>query len=254
MHVIDPRFPLVANERYLPEPYTIADYQRDMDGLGVDGGAVVSGSFQVTHDEWLRVALEELGPRWVGVIQLDMDATDEEIVQLNSIGVRAMRLNLRRFPGDIATLTRQAIRAHEIAGWHAEMYVDGTILRSLEPVMKRLPAVSIDHLGLDEVVLPYLLELVDRGAKVKASGFGRAEHPDLVGTLRQIHAVNPRALMFGSDLPSTRSARAFQRSDIDVIKEAVGDDASMVLSSNAREWYRLTSADDSGNQPHAEGK
>ena len=99
---------------------------------------------------------------------------------------------------------------------------------------------SIDHLGLDEVVLPYLLELVDRGARVKASGFGRAEHPDLVSTLRQIHAVNPRALMFGSDLPSTRAARAFERSDIDIIKEAVGDDADAVFGSNAREWYRLS--------------
>ncbi|MCE5292300.1 MAG: amidohydrolase family protein [Nocardiaceae bacterium] len=240
MHVIDPRFPLVANSGYLPEPYTIADYQADMAGLDVQGGAVVSGSFQVTHEDWMRAALEELGPSWVGVIALDMDATDDEIVQLNSIGVRAMRLNLKRFPGDIATLTRQAKRAHEIAGWHAEIYVDGSILESLRPVLARLPAITIDHLGLDESALSFLLELVNRGAHVKASGFGRAEHPDLVKTLRQIHSVNPHALVFGSDLPSTRAARAFQRSDLDIIREAVGDDADMVFDTNARELYRIT--------------
>lgn len=46
LHIIDPRFPLQENNGYLPSPFTVADYLHRVDGLGVAGGAVVSGSFQ----------------------------------------------------------------------------------------------------------------------------------------------------------------------------------------------------------------
>ena len=45
-HVIDPRFPLVPNQGFEPEPFTVSDYRSRVDGLEVVGGAVVSGSFQ----------------------------------------------------------------------------------------------------------------------------------------------------------------------------------------------------------------
>lgn len=51
LHIIDPRFPLVANRGFVPDAFTAADYQRALAELGLDpgtlaGGAVVSGSFQ----------------------------------------------------------------------------------------------------------------------------------------------------------------------------------------------------------------
>lgn len=238
LHIIDPRFPLVGNNGYLPEHFTIAQYRERMSGFGVEGGAVVSGSWQETDQPYLVAALAELGDSWVGVTQLDPDATDDDIVELDRAGVRAIRFNLKRGAIDIAGLTLQALRAHEIAGWHAELYVDGSLLPSLEPVLAKLPAASVDHMGMSTDGLPYLLNLVDRGVKVKATGFGRVEM-DILDTLRQIHAVSPEALMFGSDLPGTRAQRAFDASDIDVIADAVGDDLAAVLDTNARRFYRV---------------
>lgn len=46
LHVIDPRFPLVANQGYLPPAFTVDDYRDRTAHLEVVGGAVVSGSFQ----------------------------------------------------------------------------------------------------------------------------------------------------------------------------------------------------------------
>ena len=46
LHVIDPRFPLIGNDGYLPPPFTVEDYRVRTSALGVTGGAVVSGSFQ----------------------------------------------------------------------------------------------------------------------------------------------------------------------------------------------------------------
>lgn len=241
VHIIDPRFPLVENHGYLPEPFTVADYRERVAALGVtvDGGAVVTASYQGTDQDYLVAALKELGPGWVGVTHLEPDATDEDILALDRAGVRAVRFNLRRSATDMKLLTTQALRAWELVGWHAEFYVDASLLLSLEPVFKKLPAVSIDHLGMSTRGLPYLLNLVDRGARVKATGFGRATIDDVGDALRRIHAVNPAALMFGTDLPGTRARRAFERTDLDIVTAAVGDGLDAVLGGNARAFYRI---------------
>ncbi|WP_330184442.1 amidohydrolase family protein [Nocardia sp. NBC_01503] len=242
LHIFDPRFPLAENEGYLPDPYTIANYRHRMRRFDIDGGAVVSGSFQGTDTSYLRAALAELGEGWVGVVNLTEDATDEQILELDRAGVRAVRFNFKRAGGDIVGLTMLALRAYELAGWHVELYIDGSMLGSLEPVITKLPKLSIDHMGMSDECLPYLLNLVDRGAKVKASGFGRVAMN--VGTaLRRVHAVNPEALMFGSDLPGTRAGRPFLDTDIRVISDAVGGDLHMVLEDNARAFYRLPAKD-----------
>lgn len=237
-YILDPRFPLIENQGFVPDPYTIADYDRDTDGLGITGGAVISASFHAADQSFLLSALDTLGDGWVGVTQLEPDATDADILALEDAGVRAIRLNLKRGATDVQTLTAQARRAHDLVGWHAELYVDASMLLSLEPILCKLPAASIDHLGMSSQGLPYLLDLVDRGVRVKASGFGRIDM-DIVDAMRQIHAVNPAALMFGTDLPGTNAPRRFQESDIDLIAEAVGGDLPAVLDGNARAWYRV---------------
>lgn len=238
VHIIDPRFALTPNQGYLPDPYPITAYRRRMSRFDVSGGAVVSASFQGTDQQWLRTALEELGPEWVGVARLALDASDEDILDLDRAGVRALRLNVKRAATDITGMVAQALRAYELAGWHAEIYVDGHVLSSLRPVIAKLPAVSVDHLGMSADSLGYLLELVDQGVKVKATGFGRVDM-DVPKTLRRIHAVNPEALLFGTDLPGSRADRPFWDSDIALIADAVGTDFYAVMEDNARALYRL---------------
>ena len=82
--------------------------------------------------------------------------------------------------------------------------------------------------------LPALLELVEDGAYVKATGFGRVDH-DVPAALRAIAAVNPGALLFGTDLPGTRAPRPFEDADIEVVLEAAGPQA---LYDNAAALYR----------------
>ncbi|GAA5102006.1 amidohydrolase family protein [Nocardia iowensis] len=238
LHIFDPRFPRFENEGYLPDPFTIADYRKRMSRFDVGGGAVVSGSFQGTDQTYLKAALAELGAGWVGVTRLDLDATDDEIIELDRIGVRGLRFNLKRAAADITGMTLQALRAHELVGWHVEVYIDGQMLASLQPVISKLPVFAVDHLGMSEEGLPYLLDLVDRGARVKATGFGRVAM-NVADTLRRIHAVNPEALMFGTDLPGTRAGRPFRDSDVDLICDVVGTDMFAVLEDNARAFYRL---------------
>ena len=239
-HVIDPRFPLVANQGFLPEPFTCADYRRATAGLGITGGAVVSGSFQAFDQSYLLDALSTLGPGFVGVTQLPADATDATVTALDAAGVRAARVNLRRGgPVGLDDLQRLAARVHEAAGWHVELYVDSADLADLAPVVARLPRVVIDHLGLSRAGFHHILDLVEGGAMIKATGFGRVDL-DVAEAVTRIAGINPGALMFGTDLPSTRAPRPFSPRDVDLVVEALADDdlVHAALRGNAVALYR----------------
>jgi predicted TIM-barrel fold metal-dependent hydrolase len=230
LHVIDPRFPLVANRGYLPPPFTVDDYRERTAALGIVGGAVVSASFQAFDQTYLIDALERLGAGFVGVAQLPPTVSDEEILALDRAGVRALRFNLHRGDGEFDEAL--ALRAHALAGWHAEVYVDGRELAAIEDRLRALPRVSIDHLGMHADGLPALLRLARHGVKVKATGFGRVDL-DVPSVLRTIAAVEPSALLFGTDLPGTRARRAFEPADLDL----VGEIAPAALAANALAWY-----------------
>jgi predicted TIM-barrel fold metal-dependent hydrolase len=221
-HVIDPRFPLVPNEGYLPDPFPVEDYRRR---FPADGGAVVSASFQAFDRTYLLDALPRLGPGFVGVAQVPPDITDAEVLELAAAGVRAFRVNLHR-GADAAGMEERAHRFHELAGWHLEVYADVRELPRLD-----VPRLVLDHLGLG--ALPELLRFVEAGAYIKATGFGRIEG-DVGAALRAVAAANPAALLFGTDLPGTRAPRPFAERDLELVVAAAGERA---LYDNAAAVY-----------------
>lgn len=238
LHVVDPRFPLVPNNGYTPEPFTVEDYRDRTAALHVIGGAVVSGSFQAFDQTYLLDALARLGPGFVGVTQLPADAPDEQVLSLADAGVRAVRFNVRR--GGSATLEHLdalARRVHELAGWHTEFYLDAADLPELLPTLTALPRVGIDHLGLSRAGLPHLLRLVEGGAYVKATGFGRGDL-NVPDTLARIARINPGALMVGTDLPSTRAPRPFTDTDLDLVTDTLDEHAPAAMHANAQALYR----------------
>jgi predicted TIM-barrel fold metal-dependent hydrolase len=239
-HIIDRRFPIVPNQGYTPPEFTLADYRTRAWPLGIVGGAVVSGSFQATDQTYLMDVLPKLGPGWVGVTQIPADIPDAEIVRLDGIGVRAIRFTLLRGRGgsidDIVSLAR---RVHAVAGWHTEFYADADTLKPYVARLAKLPQISIDHLGMTEAGVPVVLDLVEAGAKVKATGFGRVEL-DVPKTLDAIARKSSTALVFGTDMPSTRARRPFEPDDIDLIERTLGPAlAAKVFWDNPRELYRV---------------
>lgn len=245
LHIVDPAHPLVENQGYLPEPFTVADYRARTASLGevgveVAGGAVVSGSFQAFDQGYLVAALEALGPGFVGVTQIPADTPDAEVLRLHEAGVRAVRFNVQR--GGSAPLDdvdRLARRVHDLAGWHAEFYLDARALPDLAARILALPAASVDHLGLHADGLPHLLRLVEGGVKVKATGFGRVQL-DPAAASRAVLDVDPTALMVGTDLPSTRAPRPFRDTDLALLRAVLDpSEVDAVLWGNAAAFYRV---------------
>ena len=78
---------------------------------------------------------------------------------------------------------------------------------------------------------------MERGARVKASGFSRGDL-DVPAALRAIDAASPDALMFGTDLPSTRAPRPFADEDLVLVLDTLGDDhGRRALHDNAAAFY-----------------
>lgn len=242
-HIIDRRFPLVENQGFLPDDFTCRDYLERTAAMNLAGGAIVSGSFQALDQSYLEDALATLGPRFVGVTQLPASVSDEEVMRLDRLGVRAVRFNIKRGGSENAEhLETMAMRVHDLAGWHVELYVDSRELSSLKSTLTRLPAVSIDHLGLSRDGLPTLLSLAERGVRVKATGFGRVDF-DVPAALRDFCSANPDALMFGTDLPSTRAPRPYCDDDLRLVIDTLPPDLSRkVLCQNALDFYRPAAA------------
>jgi predicted TIM-barrel fold metal-dependent hydrolase len=246
LHVIDPRFPLVSNQRFTPAPYSAADYRHQAGqllatvGFVPVGGAVVSGSFQGVDQSYLEAALKELGPGYVGVTQLAADTGDDELRRLDAIGVRAIRINLVRRV-HVADLDQQlalARRARDLVGWHLELYIRSTDLAQLDGRLPDAAGLVIDHLGLTAAGLQQLLRLVEAGARVKATGFSRGD-VDVQQTLRALHQANPGALMAGTDLPGVRTIKAVTAADLVLLRSTFEpDDLARVMHANARQLYR----------------
>ena len=238
-HIIDKRFPLRPNQGYLPDNFSAIDYLKSTHDYDIAGGAIVSGSFQQFDQTYLLSALEKLGPNFVGVTQLPASVTDDELVELDRSGVRAIRFNLKRGGSErVENLERFAKRVYEIVGWHIELYVDSKDLPNLHQTLSKLPSVCIDHLGLSEEGFPNLLLLVEEGVKVKATGFGRVDF-DVIEAIRKIVEINPDSLVFGTDLPSTRAPRPYVDKDYLLIIDALGEEmAKKVFLENAIKLYR----------------
>jgi predicted TIM-barrel fold metal-dependent hydrolase len=241
-HIIDHRFPIVANQGYTPPHFPLEDYLAQAKPLGVMAGAVVSGSFQAYDQTWFLDALPRLGAGWVGVTQIPNDYPDAEIVKLAAAGVRAVRFNLFRGRIDsVDDVVAMASRVYAVAGWHSELYVDAAALKPHVVKLSKLPQISVDHLGMTEAGVPVLLDLVSAGCKVKATGFGRVKL-NVPAALEAIAKQNPDALVFGTDIPSTRAERPFQPSDIDLVEHVIGPElARKAFWDNPVALYRVKS-------------
>lgn len=83
----------------------------------------------------------ELGARGRGVAVVEAEIPLRELQQLQSAGVRGIRLNLYtlagRYPGDRAALVERFARLVAPLGWHLQFFADAATLVALEGVLAR---------------------------------------------------------------------------------------------------------------------
>ncbi|KQC30240.1 amidohydrolase family protein [Flagellimonas eckloniae] len=237
-HIINPKFPLVENNGYLPPEFTVKDYQDKVESYGISGGAIVSGSFQKFDQNYLLDALKVFGKNYVGVANIPITMESKELEKLNQSNIQAVRFNLKRGGSEsLKNLVELSNRLFNDYGWHTELYVDSKNLKELKTTLEQIPKFSIDHLGLSNDGLNDLCFWAEKGVKIKATGFGRLDFNPITA-MKRIYSINPDALMFGTDLPSTRAKTPFTFEHLKMIKDNFSDKAQeKILYQNAIKWY-----------------
>ncbi len=237
-HIIDSRFPLVPNNGYLPPYFTVADYQKKAQELSITGGAIVSGSFQEFDQSYLIHSLKALGDAFYGVANIPNTIKSTLLDRLQEANITAVRFNLKRGgSAGLDSMVALSNRLYKNYGWHTELYVESTELLKLRPILAQLPPFSIDHLGLSKWGLDELYYWAEKGMKIKATGFGRLDF-DPIPVLKELYRIHPKAVLFGTDLPSTRAKTPFNTKHLEAIQEAFSETAlEKILYSNALEWY-----------------
>ncbi|NER17575.1 amidohydrolase family protein [Spongiivirga citrea] len=238
-HIINPKFQLVENNGYLPPEFTVDNYRKDIKDLKIIGGAIVSGSFQMFDQEYLLEALNILGENYFGVANIPISLSSDKLNLLNKSNICAVRFNLKRGGSEsLENLVELSNKLYDTYGWHTELYVDSNDLKELKPILEQIPKFSIDHLGLSKNGLMELYYWTEKGVKIKATGFGRLDF-DPISVMKKIHSINPNALMFGTDLPSTRAKVPFTVKDLKLIKDNFSEnEQKRIFYENATEWYR----------------
>lgn len=237
-HIINPIYPVDENNGYLPSKFTVEDYRERTINYNIVGGAIVSASYQAFHQEYLIDELSKLGNNYFGVANIPLAIKAEELKRLQKVNVVAVRFNLKRSAfHNLKDIDRLSNHLYENYGWHAEFYVDSKDLKSLKTLLENIPKFSLDHLGLSKEGLSELYHWVEKGAKVKASGFGRINFKP-IPVMKKIFEINPDSLMFGTDLPSTRAKSTFSARDINLIKDNFTEfEQHKIFFANASEWY-----------------
>lgn len=241
VHVFDPaRYPYAEVRRYTPGPADLAALERHLAGLEAAAVVLVQPSVYGVDNQCLLHALARLGSRGRGIACVDVGATTaNDFGKLDAAGVRGLRLNFAVEHEDNVGRAEQALREAaalvRLDGWCVQMHCASRLLPALEAALDEFQVpVVLDHFAgirastpLDDPSMSAVRRLLSTGrVYVKASAFYRASaHPtydDLEPLLRELIAVRPDRILWGSDWPHTGGASArtpegiepFQRADV----------------------------------------
>ncbi len=255
-HFVDTHFHVfdagvaVAGARYVPQyDATLSAWQQASLPLGVQRGVLVQTSFMGMDNRRLLDELRREPQRLRGVAVLSHTTEIAELVRLDVLGVRGIRLNLAGTAHDISEW-RGASNfwgALLVMGWHLELHTDvGALPQVLPQLPSDLPLV-LDHMGKPAAASaadPTVKALARRArhvpVRVKLSAAYRLEGCQpaaLTGVW--LGELGVQSLLWGSDWPCTNhEAHADYPQLLNALYDWVGEDAAQdILVTNPLAFY-----------------
>ncbi len=155
-HVFGPAhlFPYAPERKYTPcdapkeKLFGLRDY------LGFSRNVIVQASCHGKNNDALVDALKSAGRLARGVAVVGQNVSDDELKEMDTAGVRAVRFNFVKRLVDATPKEIFLGIAERIAklGWHIVVYFEAQDLEDLIPFLKQLPTiVVVDHMGRPDV-------------------------------------------------------------------------------------------------------
>lgn len=234
MHVMHPRYPIVAKAAYRPTSHTIEDALAFESSQKIDNLVLVQPSIYGFDNSCLLDALRCVGPsRGRGVVVVDSANTEPVTLRdWDKLGVRGVRINFRssgRVPthDELERILSEQAQLVRSLGWMIQIHTHMSTIPLLEKIVPQLGVkVCIDHFGgpdlprvkweQGEVFDPYslpgfssLIELLRAGKTyVKVSAPYRLSRDkdfrDLGIMTREFLRQAPNRVLYATDWPHTR--------------------------------------------------
>ena len=210
--------------RYAPPLAPLSEYLQLAKHLGLTRYVFVQPSAYGRDNSCMLDAMKEVGTGACrGIVDIDADAPDSLLVEMDKLGVRGVRINYSPIhPMEPGLSKKMQPRIEKIAarckeiGWHLDFLLPGWLTTEMIPFMKTLKIpFSMAHMGMnlakDGVDAPgfkALLELVNHGdrlAYVKFTGTYRMSKvpnfTDADPMAKALIKAAPDRLIWGSDYP-----------------------------------------------------
>jgi predicted TIM-barrel fold metal-dependent hydrolase len=216
VHVFGPaaRYPFAASRTYTPPDASIEELLRLQKRLGFERVVIVHPSPYGTDNSCTLDALKNLRERARAIAVIGKEISKKELLEMQKLGVRGVRLNLQTEGVNDASSARSRLQeaAARVAplGWHVQTFTNLALLRKVQIENLPVPLV-IDHFGLprDRHDCEYLIDLLEtENVYVKLSAPHRiAIDPGPLA--RALIAANPERCLWGTDWPHpfTRGTR-----------------------------------------------
>jgi predicted TIM-barrel fold metal-dependent hydrolase len=218
-HIFGPqsRYAYDPKRRYTPPDALITDYVRMLTLLGVERGVLVQPSVYMTDNTALLDGLAESPIPMRGIAVVGADVSDAHLEQMNTLGVRGLRLNLRFDNGVGADIAPALARRIAPLGWHLQFRIMSENYASVLRMLDDLAVdIVVDHIGqvpIEDGVngkdFQALLKLVRTGRVwVKLSApmrMSKHELPysDVTPFVRELVATVPSQMLWATDWPHT---------------------------------------------------
>jgi predicted TIM-barrel fold metal-dependent hydrolase len=233
VHVFGPaaRFPFAAKRLYTPPDASVEELIALHKRLGVQRVVIVHPSPYGTDNSCTLDALKRLGNRARGVAVIDKRTAKTELLEMQEVGVRGVRVNLETSGVDDAVAAQRLLEeaASQVAplGWHVQTFTKTSLLKNLDLERLAVPLV-IDHFGLprDRQDCDYLAHLLKtQNVYVKLSAPHRMPM-DPAPLARALIAANAERCLWGTDWPHPFTRGPRQPSEIQPF-DAIDDAAAL---------------------------
>ncbi len=226
-HVFGPaeKYPYGSDQlRYAPPLAPLSEYLKLAKHLGLTRYVFVQPSAYGRDNSCMLDAMKEVGIQACrGIVDIDEDAPDSMLAEMDKLGVRGVRINYSPIhPFEPGLSKKMQPRIEKIAarckelGWHLDFLLPGWLTTEMIPFMKTLTIpFSMAHMGMnlakdgpETVGFKALLDLVNHGdrlAYVKFTGTYRMSKvprfTDADPMAKALIQAAPDRLIWGSDYP-----------------------------------------------------
>jgi predicted TIM-barrel fold metal-dependent hydrolase len=211
---------LAEPRSYTPQIETLAGWKAMADSFGVARGVLVQPSVYGTDNSVLLAALAEAPERLRGIVVIPDTTSTDEIVQLDRLGVRGVRINLRNKAGiGLDALADLAPRIRKF-NWHIQFQVGPDAISTIAELCQRYEINGvIDHLAFmpldaDGQAVTDMRHALDSGRVwTKISAPYRLAGNDYAGVVSTLARSHGDRLLWGSDWPHTELFRDVPEDD-----------------------------------------